>query len=202
MGRRYSEAMPERQPSLDPNWPKIWLISDARNDAVLESVLMRLPRGSGLIFRHYHLLPGPRRARFDRLAQVARRRRHRIALSGTARQALAWRADAAYGPPERLARGPAMPRLVTAHSLRELARARRSRASAIVLSPVFPTRSHPGGRPLGRLGYRRLAARAGHPVIALGGLTGRRAKHLGSVAWAAIDGLFPKARLAGILDNS
>ena len=47
----------------------VWLISDARNDAVLEAALMRLPRGSGFIFRHYHLPQverniGLRRAQF------------------------------------------------------------------------------------------------------------------------------------------
>jgi len=35
--------------------PPIWLVSDARNDGGLEQALARLPRGSGLIFRHYHL---------------------------------------------------------------------------------------------------------------------------------------------------
>ena len=54
--------------------PTIWLISDARNDAALEGGLRRLPRGSGLIFRHYHLAAGERRARFAALARLARAR--------------------------------------------------------------------------------------------------------------------------------
>ena len=49
--------MPSRHPPL----PDLWLVSDARNDAVLEAALARLPRGSGFIFRHYHLRP-PKRA--------------------------------------------------------------------------------------------------------------------------------------------
>jgi thiamine-phosphate pyrophosphorylase len=182
--------MPKHQPAL----PAIWLVSDARNDAVLEIVLAWLPRGSGLIFRHYHLPPERRLARFQKLARIARRRGHRIALSGTARQARQWRADAAYGPAVRLARGPALPRLVTAHSLREIGWARRARACGIALSPVFPTRSHPDSKPLGLLGFRLLAARAGRCVIALGGMNAARAKRLGSTPWAAIDGLIPKAR--------
>ena len=41
------------------------------------------------------------------------------------RQAKRWGADGAYGPPERLARGVAMLRLASAHSLREIGAARR-----------------------------------------------------------------------------
>ena len=41
--------------------PLIWLLSDARNDAQLEQALADLPRGSGFVFRHYHLPPDARR---------------------------------------------------------------------------------------------------------------------------------------------
>jgi thiamine-phosphate pyrophosphorylase len=184
--------MPSRQPALPALWSTLWLVTDARNDVALEAALARLPRGSGLIYRHYHLSAPARRARFVRLQALARRRRHWLVLSGTPREARAWGADGAYGPPARLARGPRILRLVTAHSLREIAEARRARADAILLSPIFATRSHPGARSLGGLRFRLLAARAGVPVIALGGMTVARSKRLGAVPWAAIDGLIPK----------
>lgn len=187
MARCYNGPVPKRYPprSATP-LPAVWLVSDARNDAVLERVLARLPRGSGLVFRHYHLPAPARRARFAALARLARARGHWIVLAGSAAQARRWGADGAYGAPALLARGPAMPRLVTAHDLSELARARR--ADAVLLSPVFPTRSHPGGAVLGALRFRLLAARAPAPVIALGGLDARRARTLRSPRWAAIDG--------------
>jgi thiamine-phosphate pyrophosphorylase len=167
--------------------PAVWLISDRRNDTVLEHVLMRLPRGSGFIFRHYHLPPAARRARFDALAKIARSRQHLVALSSDAATARSWGADAAYGPPRLLAKGPATLRLITAHSLREIAQAKRARADAVLLSPVFPTRSHPGGKPLGPLLFRMLAARSKVPVIALGGMNRHRARRIGAANWAAID---------------
>ena len=80
-------------------------------------------------------------------------------------------------------------RLITAHCLREIALAQRAHADAILLSPVWPTRSHPGARGLGALRFRLLAARARVPVIALGGMTPLRARALGWARWAAIDGL-------------
>ena len=172
-----------------PSVPRLWLISDARNDAALESALTRLPRGSGLIFRHYHLPSDERRVRFRVLARHARRFGHRVMLAGSAAQARRWGADGAYGSAAVLTRGPATVRLITAHSLKELAQARRRRGDAALLSPVYPTRSHPGGAVLGALRFRRLTARAGLPVIALGGMNRHRARALKPAGWAAIDGL-------------
>lgn len=178
--------MPKRHPSLTLGLPSLWLVSDARNDAGLEAALAQLPRGSGLVFRHYHLAPEGRRARFGELRRVAKRWGHRIFLSADARTARAWRADGAYGSAPVLAGGPALPRLVTAHSLREL---RAPRAGAVVLSPVFATRSHPGGKPLGPLRFHLLSRLAPAPTIALGGMTARRAAAYKLARWAAIDGL-------------
>lgn len=171
MARCYSGPVPRKKPL-----PTIWLLSDARSDAALDAALRRLPRGSGLVFRHYHLGESQRRSRFDQVARLARARGHVVALAGSKRQARRWGADLAYGP-----RGD----LVPAHSLREIGRARR--ALALLLSPVFPTRSHPGAPHLGPLRFRLLAARAQVPVIALGGMNARSARRLKWLHWAGID---------------
>ncbi|MDE8650758.1 thiamine phosphate synthase [Novosphingobium album (ex Liu et al. 2023)] len=190
MARCYSGCVPNRQPSRSRSaLPPIWLVSDARNDAGLEAALRRLPRGSGLIFRHYHLPEPARRARFRALRHAARRGGHAIVLAGSAAMARRWRADGAYAAPGRLTRGPALARLATAHGLREIGQANRARADAVLLSPVFPTRSHPGARVLGPARFRLIAARSRVPVIALGGMTARRARHLHAARWAAIDAL-------------
>lgn len=183
--------MPLRHHHLPDIWPlpDIWLISDARGDARLEQVLRRLPRGSGLIFRHYHLDEQARSRRFAELAKLARRHGHVVVLSGPARKARSWKAAGAYGPPARLASGPRVMRLVTAHSLREIGMAHRARAQAILLSPVFATRSHPGVKPLGPVRFRLLANHAQVPVIALGGMSASRARAVLWKKWAAIDGI-------------
>ncbi len=186
--RCYSDAMQPRQPL-----PTIWLVSDARNDAVLEAVLKGLPRGSGLIFRHYHLDWAQRRARFTRLHLIARARGQLVALAGSRALARRWGADKAYGPHGHL---------VPVHSLRELARVRR--ADAVLLSPAFPTRSHPGGKVLGPLRWRLIAARSLVPVIAMGGIDAKRARRLNAAHWAGIDAFFAVNRTLGfprILDG-
>jgi len=181
--------VPNRQPSLPNPLPDIWMVSDARNDARLETTLARLPRGSGLVFRHYHLAPPERRRRFVRLTRIARRFGHRVVLAGSSAQARAWGADGAYGAPDALGRKATGLRLATAHSLREIARANRAAADAVLLSPVHPTRSHAGAKALGRVRFRLLAARAQAPVIALGGMDAARARTLRWKNWAAIDGI-------------
>ena len=173
MARCYSDAVTPRHPV-----PRLWLLSDARNDAALEAALRRLPRGSGLVFRHYHLAAAERRARFLHLRRLCRARGIAIVLAATRREAKAWGADGSYGPGGDLA---------AAHSLRELRQVRQ--AAAVMLSPVHPTRSHPGGKVLGPVRFLLLAARSPVPVIALGGMTAGRARRLPVHGWAAIDGL-------------
>lgn len=170
--------------------PAVWLISDARNDAALERALARLPRGSGLIYRHYHL-PGPERlARFRQLRRIARARGHVVILADSAPTAREWGADGIYGAPRSLTpRRAGLLHLATAHGMGELGLAARLGADAALLSPVFATRSHPGGAVLGPVRFRLLARQSRLPVIALGGMSAGRARGLRWLHWAAIDGL-------------
>jgi thiamine-phosphate pyrophosphorylase len=168
--------------------PTLWLMTDERGDASLDAALHRLPRGAGVIFRHYSLPLRERRMRYEQVRVITRRRGLRLILAGTPAQAIAWRADGVhdrgpYGPtPRRLLR------TTPAHNLAELVRARS--ADAVFLSPLFQTRSHPGAATLGRARFGLLARRSGVAVIALGGVNARRARSLSAIGargWAAID---------------
>lgn len=57
------------------------------------------------------------------------------------------------------------------HNSEELEEAGRLGVDYVTLSPVAPTRSHPGAQPLGWPRFTELAERAGFPVYALGGMT-------------------------------
>lgn len=184
MARCYSDAVTKSQ-----TLPHLWLISDARNDAVLEQALRRLPRGSGLVFRHYHLGTAERQARFAALKRIAQPRGILIALADRPALARRWGADGVYGAPRRIAKAYGLVRVATVHSFRELGAAHRAGADLVMLSPVHPTRSHPGGDVLGPTRARLLARRSAVPVVMLGGMTARRARLLAPHGWAAIDGL-------------
>jgi thiamine-phosphate pyrophosphorylase len=78
---------------------------------------------------------------------------------------------------------------------------RRAGADAAFVSPLHPTRSHPGAPALGAAAWLRLARQAGGQRIALGGMTPARARALtrqsaGSgvrPGWAAIDAWVERA---------
>lgn len=169
--------------------PNLWLVSDQRNDAMLEAALHRLPRGSGFVFRHYHLGDAARAARFRDLRALASQLGIVVIVSDTQARAAAWQADGIYGPPERLGPHGDLLRLATAHNGDELQAAIVAGADGVFLSPVFPTASHPGAPTLGAMGFHMLAQQSPIPVIALGGMNAQRAEELGWPRWAAIDGL-------------
>lgn len=171
------------------SFPNIWLLSDERNDAVLEDALTRLPRGSGFIYRHYHLPDAERVARYFALERIARARNHVVVLADSAMTALEWGADGIYGSPLSLYPRRDLLTLAAAHNMREIAQANRVGADALLLSPAFSTRSHPGAASLGPVRFRMLAQHARMPVIALGGMDADRARRIYWPHWAAIDGL-------------
>jgi thiamine-phosphate pyrophosphorylase len=156
-------------------------MTDERQGEGLWEALERLPRGSGIVFRHYSLAPAARESLFRNVEHVARRRRLLILAAGS--QTLD--ADGTHGrrrtKPGRLLSAPV-------HDLREIRAAERAGADLLFLSPVFPTRSHPDAEILGRMRFTWLARQTRLPVIALGGMNERRARGLeGAYGWAAID---------------
>ena len=65
-----------------------------------------------------------------------------------------------------------------AHSLRACMRAASAGANAILLAPVFPTRSHAGRPALGSFRTRCIAQQSRVPVYALGGIDAHSARRL------------------------
>ncbi len=198
--------MPLRQPKFrrwNPALPSLWLFTDERvADAILLASVRALPQECGIVFRHYRTAKGARRALYEQIRGIARRRGHMLLLAGREQDAAAWRADGVHWGsdvhrPRGVRRGL---RSAAAHTMKDLRAAERAGADVVFLSPVFPTRSHPGARALGPLCFGFIARRARIPVIALGGMTAARfrpMRALGAYGWAAIDGLTPKSPNSG-----
>lgn len=159
-------------------------MTDTRLGERFWSAVRALPRGAGLVFRHHDLDLAARRRLFRQVLRLARARDLVVVVAG----------DHPLGPgaagqhnAERRRRGGLQTRAV--HDWRDIGRARRAYADATFVSPVFATRSHPGGTVLGRWRAAALARRSDHG-IALGGVTPARARslqRLGFAGWAAID---------------
>lgn len=145
--------------------PEEWLVTDERMGQALLPAVRRLPRGSGVLFRHHSLPPGDRARLLRRMQRIATARALTLI-------------DEASGKAARV------------HGMRELRQARLRGARLMLVSPLFATRSHPGWRPLPRMRAAALARLAGGPVLALGGMGASRfarVKALGFHGWAGID---------------
>ena len=164
-----------------PTLPSLWLLGDPRRLPDPRTAAARLPAGAAVIARG--LAPDV----VAGLASVARRQQLRLLLAADGRAAL--RLGAGLHLPDRHGTPGLLPFLlarrrrrllltVAAHGRAGLARARRLGADAVLLSPVFPTASHPGAPSLGPCRWAALARRAGRPALALGGIDGGNAGRL------------------------
>lgn len=178
--------------------PVLWFLTDeARMDDAFGAV-MSLPRGAGVIFRHYGARDRAVLAR--RLACTCRARGLVFLIAGDWRLAARVGADGVHLPEYAAARGPASgARLwrkqrrrfltIAAHGAPGLARARALAADAVLLSPVFPTRSHPDRAALGLVRAAALIRLMRVPVLALGGASPDMLFHLRAAGFAGIAGI-------------
>lgn len=171
--------MPPRHPH-PARLPHRWLMTDERLGASLWQAIDALPRGSGIIFRHYAT---PQPARLELFKQVRRAARRKGLILVVAGHPLG------RGPIDRHGR---LRGALTApvHSRIEAVAAARAGAALLFVSPVHPTRSHPGAPALGRVRLGMMIRGLKLPVIALGGMSERRwraLRALGVHGWAGID---------------
>jgi thiamine-phosphate pyrophosphorylase len=183
-----------RAPGKPPHAAPTLTVTDTARMADPAAVAARLPRGAALVFRHYEHPDRP--ALGHRLAAVCRRRGVTLLVAGDWRLAARLKADGLHLP-EGMARHDVLsPALLwrrrtgglltmATHGPQALTIARRLQVDAALLSPVFPTASHPGAPTLGPWRTSLWARAAQVRVLALGGMTQHRLKRLRFIAgWA------------------
>ena len=177
--------------------PSVWLMTDDQRLADPIAAAKAIPKGWGLIFRHYDAINRADLA--SRTAAVCRSRGVILHVAG------GWRLASQVGAsgihfqekasrhqllaPMQLWRRQGKRMTVSAHGSRGLAQARSLRADAVLLSPVYVTLSHPNKRPLGAMRFSALARRARLPVLALGGVTLSEKRHLDALGASGIAGI-------------
>lgn len=174
--------------------PALWLVTDQDRLPDPVRAVARLPRGAGIILRHRD--PRERERLAAALVPLCRRRGLVLLIAGDPRLAARVGADGVHFPEARVgeARGwrrrrPRWLMTAAAHNGPALLRAARAGAHAALLSPVFPTASHPQARALGPVRFARLVGAARLPVIALGGITARTAVRLKSAGAVGLAGV-------------
>lgn len=139
--------------------PEQWLILASAPLRQDWLAIRRLPRGSGVLLLR---TLGAKERRT--LRHIATLRRLKLATEG--------RSGAAR-----------------VHNVREMRQALLRRTPMILMSPIHPTRSHPGWKPLPRMRASALARLADRSALALGGMNARRYAKiapLGFIGWAGI----------------
>jgi thiamine-phosphate pyrophosphorylase len=178
-------------------FPPLLLFTDPARTPDPAAAAERLPRGAGVVFRAFGAPDAL--ATGQALARVCRRRG--LVLMVGADPELARRLKAAgVHLPQRLAGRAGVIRALrrrfritaAAHDLSSALKARRAGAEALVISPVFPSRSPSARRALGPMALAGLVRRARVPTYALGGVNAPSARALGLTGvfgLAAVDAL-------------
>jgi thiamine-phosphate pyrophosphorylase len=163
-------------------------MTDERMGERLWEAIDRLPiKRAGIVFRHYGLSSGARSVLARRIADICHRRTVTLAIAADVELARTLRADLVHNPTEPLSD---LPFSRAVHSIDEAKGASSEGASLVFVSPVFPTSSHPGRKPLYGARAVQIAKAAGVPAIALGGMDAlkfARLEHKGFYGWAGID---------------
>jgi thiamine-phosphate pyrophosphorylase len=155
-------------------------MTDERIGDGLWAALAALPRGSGVVVRHYGLSQAERRALLARVERLGRERGLVVLGAGL---------PASGGVHNGRSNAPGL-RTRSVHHRREAVAAARAGADCVFVSPVFATRSHAAARPLGPVRLGLLTRGLPMPVIALGGMNASRLRRLGPLrvhGWAGID---------------
>ncbi len=187
-------------PARRPGTPPLLAMSDGTRGVEADQLARTLPAGCAVVLRDYH---HPERRRLAiTAAQLTRQRRLLLLVAGDGRLAALVRANGVHLPEAMLRSGRLAPllgwartrgwRLTAAcHTMAAVAVANRLNLDGAVISPVFPTASHPGQPAMGPLRFAILARRATCSVYALGGVTQRtlaRLRSSGAAGVAAIGG--------------
>jgi len=176
--------------------PRLLMMTDRHRLSDPVEAARSLPRGAGVIVRDTDLKPCARYALARALRGVTRRRGCALFIKDDVRLALFVRAEGVHWPEHRVHRiagvRPRLARLLhtaAAHSIPALHRAERAGADAVLISPVFPTPSHPGAKALGPLRFGAMATQARLPVFALGGVTPQTARRLHAIPHHGVAGI-------------
>ena len=167
--------------------PRLWLMTDERLGDRLWEAIDRLPQGkAGIVFRHYKTEQKARLVLARRVAALCGGRQLTLSVARDVNLASDLDAGLVHNPTQATGR---MPFSRAVHSIHEATAARDEGAALIFIAPVYATRSHPDRKPLGVEAAIQLAAAAGVPAIALGGLNRERFAPLQDTfhGWAAID---------------
>lgn len=170
--------------------PALVLMTDDTRLADPVAAAQALPPGSMVIVRSHH--PHKRRDLALKLRDVARKHGLFLLVAGDFALAKKISADGVHLPEVQIGNAAAirarsnMMITASAHGIRAALQA--GFVDALILSAIFPTQSHPGGKHLGPIRAALIARQLPRPTYALGGISAENAPRLNGFAGIAAIG--------------
>ncbi len=180
--------------------PPLFLMTDAKRLPDPSALIPRLPTGSAVIIRHF--TRAQKKELCLKIKGLCKKHKVKLLISDDLKLALALRLDGVHFPEQTLKKiagcgslkrhRPGFLFTAATHHQRALFWAKRAKIDTALLSPIFPTQSHPGKRHLGCWKFMELTRNHTNPVIALGGVSQKNAQRLSQTqasGFAGINGL-------------
>ncbi|MEM6901158.1 MAG: thiamine phosphate synthase [Pseudomonadota bacterium] len=173
--------------------PPLLALTDPKRTPDPTELARRLPRGCGLVYRHFG--SDNRLTIAEEIAEIAKARGLCFLIGNDPDLARQTNADGVHWPETQMAsarkwRDSFYIMTCAAHSRSALARAERLPLDAALVSTIFMSRSPTATPPLGTTRARSLSRKCRLPVYALGGIRARNISRIASFAGAAsIDGI-------------
>jgi len=149
-------------------------------------LISRLPQGSAVIVRHE-----TREGKIDlihKIKKLCAKHKVKLLISDDVSLALSLRLDGVHLSEKTLKKTALCGRFIkpkaqffvtsACHSLKAIKWAEICMIDAVLISPVFATKSHPDGRTLGTWKFANLARKGSIKKYALGGITSKTISHL------------------------
>jgi thiamine-phosphate pyrophosphorylase len=179
--------------------PALFALTDPDRTPDVVAFAKSLPEGAGLVLRHFGQ-PRPRMASMDVAAVAAAKKL--IYLIGADPDLAAVVGAQGVHWPERMPKEassykrhqPARLMTMAAHGPEGLAAAKEAKADAVILGPVFESKSPSAHEPLGVERFADLVASIDLPVYALGGIVSENARELLDTGACGIAGIGVFAR--------
>lgn len=166
--------------------PALLLMTDAERLPDPSHLIPRLPARSAVIVRHFS--DKQKEEIILKIKSLCRKHKVKLLVSDSLRLAFKHRLDGVHFPEKsvrKIANCGSLKRwpkrfffTAACHSERALHAAQKAGCHAALLSPVFPTQSHPGAKSLGTYQLTSLSHRSHLKLFALGGITQKTAQRI------------------------
>lgn len=177
--------------------PSLLLMTDAKRLPDPSAYIPRLPAGSAVIVRHFS--DREKEIIINKIKSLCHKHKVKLLVSDSINLALKHRLDGVHFPEktvQKIARCGSLKRqpkhlffTAACHSERALHAAFKAGCHAALLSPVFPTQSHPGTKSLGAYQTNHLSRQTDLSIFALGGISKKTAHRLGTCTICGFAGI-------------